>query len=96
MGNNAIFFLDENNVPVEVAGCPPDAFSETGQLWGNPIYDWEVLEKQNFDWWVARIKANLKLYDIIRIDHFRALNLTGKFLMAVKQPSMENGLRDQA
>ena len=69
--NNAIFYLDENNVPVEVAGCPPDAFSETGQLWGNPIYDWEVLEKQNFDWWVARIKANLKLYDIIRIDHFR-------------------------
>ena len=56
---------------MKVSGCPPDAFSETGQLWGNPIYDWGYLEKTNFEWWVDRIKSSLKLYDILRIDHFR-------------------------
>ena len=56
---------------MKVSGCPPDAFSETGQLWGNPIYDWDYLEKTNFEWWVDRIKSSLKLYDTLRIDHFR-------------------------
>lgn len=69
--NSDLFYLDEDKVPVEVAGCPPDAFSETGQLWGNPIYNWKALEKRGYDWWIARIKSNLKLYDVIRIDHFR-------------------------
>lgn len=66
-----IFLLDENKTPTVVAGCPPDAFSETGQLWGNPIYDWKALEKQEYLWWIERIDANRKIYDVIRIDHFR-------------------------
>ncbi len=68
-----IFWLDKNRNPVCVAGVPPDYFSETGQLWGNPIYDWKRLKESNFDWWVERVKANLMLYDILRIDHFRGL-----------------------
>ena len=57
--------------PLFVAGCPPDMFSETGQLWGNPIYDWDAMKKNNYKWWISRIKESLKLYDIVRIDHFR-------------------------
>lgn len=66
-----LFKLDEECQPITVAGCPPDAFTEDGQLWGNPIYDWEFLEATNFKWWVERMKQNAKLYDMIRIDHFR-------------------------
>lgn len=69
--NSDIFLLDNRNIPIRVAGCPPDAFSDTGQLWGNPLYDWGELEKRSFDWWIKRIKGNIKLYDMIRIDHFR-------------------------
>lgn len=66
-----MFMLDENKMPIKVAGCPPDAFSETGQLWGNPIYDWDYVDKDGYSWWIHRIRENLKLYDVIRIDHFR-------------------------
>ncbi|MFI3230238.1 MAG: 4-alpha-glucanotransferase [bacterium] len=69
--NSKIFKLDENKNPITVAGCPPDYFSETGQFWGNPIYDWEYLDKKGYKWWISRIKENLKLYDVVRIDHFR-------------------------
>ena len=69
--NSDLFLLDDDNRPLKVAGCPPDAFSETGQLWGNPIYNWEVMEEKGFKWWVKRIEGNYKLYDIVRIDHFR-------------------------
>ena len=69
-----IFQFDENKKPLKVAGVPPDYFSSTGQLWGNPIYNWEELKKTDFDWWKSRIKANLKLYDIVRIDHFRGFS----------------------
>ncbi|MGL6175016.1 MAG: 4-alpha-glucanotransferase [Cellulosilyticaceae bacterium] len=69
--NSELFQLDREKNPIVVAGCPPDAFSETGQLWGNPIYDWESMKKNNYSWWVSRIQESLKLYDIIRIDHFR-------------------------
>lgn len=65
------FLLDEELKPLKVAGCPPDAFSATGQLWGNPIYDWDYLKKDGYKWWIERIEANLKLYDVIRLDHFR-------------------------
>ncbi|MHC1749494.1 MAG: 4-alpha-glucanotransferase [Cellulosilyticaceae bacterium] len=65
------FMLDHAKRPTVVAGCPPDAFSETGQLWGNPIYDWAYLEKTGYSWWIDRIRESLKLYDVIRIDHFR-------------------------
>lgn len=65
------FLLDEHFNPTVVAGCPPDGFTPDGQLWGNPIYNWELMEKQHFTWWKNRIKQTLKLYDILRIDHFR-------------------------
>ena len=57
--------------PISVAGCPPDAFSETGQLWGNLIYNWDNMKKNNYEWWKTRIKESLSLYDVLRIDHFR-------------------------
>ncbi len=66
-----LFKLDENKVPTVVAGCPPDAFSSTGQLWGNPIYNWDAMEDDNYSWWITRIKQNLLLFDVIRIDHFK-------------------------
>ncbi|WP_024614290.1 4-alpha-glucanotransferase [Clostridium sp. Ade.TY] len=69
--NPDAFLLDINKEPIKVAGCPPDAFSETGQLWGNPIYDWDYLEKTGYAWWIDRVRESLKLYDIVRIDHFR-------------------------
>ena len=68
-----IFHLDNDLIPISVAGCPPDGFSDTGQLWGNPIYRWDVLEKRKFDWWISRIKSCYKMYDIIRIDHFKGI-----------------------
>ena len=67
------FLLDEKNMPVDVAGVPPDYFSEEGQLWGNPLYDWEAMKKDGYGWWIRRIGAAQRLYDVIRIDHFRGL-----------------------
>lgn len=64
------FKLDEEGRPSEVAGCPPDDFSDDGQKWGNPLYDWEKMEAEGFGWWKKRIAANGRLFDIIRIDHF--------------------------
>ena len=72
--NPEVFWLDEERQPVCVAGCPPDYFSETGQLWGNPLYDWDYLEDTGFEWWMGRIAAADKLFDITRIDHFRAFD----------------------
>ena len=66
-----IFELDADRKPIRVSGVPPDYFSETGQRWGNPLYRWDLLEKQGFDWWVARIRRALALYDDVRLDHFR-------------------------
>ena len=70
--NPQVFELDEDMKPTLVAGVPPDIFSTDGQLWGNPIYNWDYLEKTDFKWWKQRIIHNLKLYDVLRIDHFRA------------------------
>lgn len=69
--NNKLFVLDKNLIPQKVAGCPPDEFSKTGQLWGNPVYNWEELKNENYKWWIERVRASLKLFDVIRIDHFR-------------------------
>lgn len=69
--NPEIFNLDQNKIPYTVAGVPPDYFSATGQLWGNPVYRWDVLRERRYDWWIERIRHNIKLYDLIRIDHFR-------------------------
>ncbi len=68
-----LFQLDEALNPVNVAGCPPDAFSEDGQLWGNPLYRWDVMERDGFRWWIRRLAAAGKMYDIVRMDHFRGL-----------------------
>lgn len=65
-----LFLLDEKLVPKFIAGVPPDAFSATGQLWGNPLYDWDAMEEEDFEWWRQRILASGRLYDALRIDHF--------------------------
>ncbi len=69
-----LFQLDENNVPTAVAGCPPDGFSATGQLWGNPLYRWDYHEQTGFSWWIERLRYCFQLYDILRIDHFRGFD----------------------
>ncbi|MEP7200314.1 MAG: 4-alpha-glucanotransferase, partial [Chloroflexota bacterium] len=66
-----LFYLDKTGQPMVVAGVPPDYFSATGQLWGNPLYHWDVLAQRGFDWWIARVRATLQLVDIVRMDHFR-------------------------
>ena len=71
--NSELFKLNGNKEPEFVAGVPPDYFSETGQRWGNPVYDWEKLKETRYSWWGQRIKHNLKLFDVVRIDHFRGL-----------------------
>ncbi|MGR9052491.1 MAG: 4-alpha-glucanotransferase [Gammaproteobacteria bacterium] len=68
-----VFKLDENREMSVVAGVPPDYFSETGQRWGNPHYDWSYLEKTKFKWWVERMRTQIEMFDIVRIDHFRGL-----------------------
>ena len=72
--NPEIFMLNENLVPIKVAGVPPDYFSATGQLWGNPVYDWEASKKTNYRWWKERMKMNFEMFDMVRIDHFRAFS----------------------
>ena len=69
--NPELFQLDEKNVPLAVAGVPPDAFSKTGQLWGNPLYRWDYHKKTGYVWWIKRMKHCYKLYDVVRVDHFR-------------------------
>ncbi|MBQ7468936.1 MAG: 4-alpha-glucanotransferase [Pseudobutyrivibrio sp.] len=68
------FSLDDENYPVEVAGVPPDYFSADGQLWGNPCYDWDAMKKDGYRWWLRRIEGAVKLYDVLRIDHFRGFD----------------------
>ena len=72
--NPELFQLDEKNLPLGVAGCPPDGFSATGQLWGNPLYNWAYHKKTGYDWWLKRIAYCFDLYDIVRIDHFRGFD----------------------
>ena len=72
--NPELFQLDENNVPTAVAGCPPDGFSATGQLWGNPLYRWDYHAQTGYKWWVTRLWYVFKLYDVTRIDHFRGFD----------------------
>lgn len=69
--NRELFYLDDNGMPTVVAGVPPDYFSETGQLWGNPLYCWDVHHQSQYAWWVSRMRRILELVDIVRIDHFR-------------------------
>lgn len=71
--NRKQFSLDKNGNPTSVAGVPPDYFSETGQRWGNPLYNWAIMKKDGFRWWVDRMRSQYELFDLIRIDHFRGL-----------------------
>jgi len=66
-----LFHLDDRGQPTEVAGVPPDLFSETGQRWGNPLYDWEAMARDGYDWWRDRLRRTIELVDVVRIDHFR-------------------------
>ncbi|WP_029036208.1 4-alpha-glucanotransferase [Salinimicrobium xinjiangense] len=70
--NPELFKLNEDKNPTHVSGVPPDMFSKTGQLWGTPVYDWEELERREYAWWIDRLRQNLLLFDVVRIDHFRA------------------------
>ncbi len=72
--NPELFQLDEAHNPTAVAGCPPDAFSATGQLWGNPLYNWDYHRSTGFDWWVRRIAHCVTIYDVVRVDHFRGFD----------------------
>ena len=97
--NPKVFLLDEQTLkPIKIAGCPPDVFSSTGQLWGNPIYNWEYIEKTDYKWWIDRIKQSLKLYDVLRIDHFKGFeaywaipygNKTAEYGEWIKGPKMK-------
>lgn len=69
--NPTLFELDSSGKPTQLAGVPPDYFSEKGQFWGNPLYNWKIMKEQNYDWWINRLSANYLLYDVIRLDHFR-------------------------
>lgn len=69
--NPHLFWLDEEGQPTKVAGVPPDYFSATGQLWGNPIYRWDVMKQDGFSWWIRRFRAALEMFDLVRVDHFR-------------------------
>ena len=68
------FQLDENGLPTEVAGCPPDGFSADGQLWGNPLFHWERMREDGYAWWLRRIAFQFRIYDTLRIDHFRGFD----------------------
>lgn len=68
------FQLDEDHRPIEVAGCPPDGFSADGQLWGNPLFDWDFMESNGYQWWIRRIDYQCGIYDVLRIDHFRGFD----------------------
>jgi len=84
-----LFQLDEELHPTFVAGVPPDYFSKTGQLWGNPLYNWNSMAEDNFSWWVSRLRHSLQLFDILRIDHFRGL--VGYWSIPANEETAENG-----
>ena len=88
------FLLDQYLNPTVVAGCPPDGFSPDGQLWGNPIYNWELMKQQGFAWWLDRVGAAFKLYDILRIDHFRGF--AGYYNVPYGEATARNGKWDSA
>lgn len=87
--NPRLFQLDDDGIPLAVAGCPPDAFSATGQLWGNPLYDWDYHRQTGYEWWMQRISYCYQLYDILRIDHFRGFD--EYWSIPYGDPTAENG-----
>jgi 4-alpha-glucanotransferase len=83
------FKLDQDGKPIVVAGVPPDYFSETGQLWGNPIYDWERLRAEGFGWWIDRVRVAFEMFDLLRVDHFRGFAACWE--IPAGDPTAENG-----
>ena len=72
--HNEVLMLDPDRTPIKVAGCPPDGYAPKGQLWGNPLYNWDYLAETGYEWWIKRLSAALNMYDIVRIDHFRGFD----------------------
>lgn len=87
--NPELFYIDKNGKPTKVAGVPPDYFSPTGQLWGNPLYRWDAHRKQNYKWWIDRFQAVLNTVDIVRLDHFRGF--AGYWEIPANMPTAEIG-----
>ena len=87
--NPDLFFLDENSLPTVVAGVPPDYFSATGQLWGNPLYRWDVHKKTGYAWWLERLRSVLSFVDMVRLDHFRGF--AGYYEIPYGEPTAEKG-----
>ena len=87
--NSNQFLLDDDHRPSVVAGCPPDCFAEDGQLWGNAIYDYDFMEKDNFSWWKSRIAFSAKIYDVIRIDHF--IGIVRYYAIPAEDTTARNG-----
>ena len=87
--NPELFDFDEERRPRCVAGCPPDAFSVDGQLWGNPVYDWDYNKETGYEWWIKRLRACSEIYDILRIDHFRGF--AGYYCIPYGEPTARNG-----
>ena len=94
--NPELFQLDENNLPVAVAGCPPDGFSATGQLWGNPLYRWDYHKRMHYGWWMRRIAHCFKLFDIVRIDLSGDLMSIIPFPTEMRPHRTATGKRDRA
>lgn len=91
--NTELFQMDKELNPKKVAGVPPDAFSATGQRWGNPLYDWKKMEKTDFAWWRKRMEASAKLYDVIRIDHF--IGIVKYYMIPAEDEDARNGTYDK-
>lgn len=87
--NRELFQVDDNWEPVAVSGVPPDYFAKEGQLWGNPLYDWRLMQSRGFSWWVSRIRGLAQYFDLLRIDHFRALD--AYWSIPVDAPSARDG-----
>jgi 4-alpha-glucanotransferase len=87
--NPQLFFLDKHGNPTVVAGVPPDEFSATGQLWGNPLYDWKAHKKEGYAWWLARVHSSLEIFDVLRMDHFRGF--AGYYEIPAGHPTAEHG-----
>ena len=87
------FKLEKNGTPIVVAGVPPDYFSSTGQLWGNPLYDWERMQADGFRWWIERVRATLTVVDVVRVDHFRGFAACWKYPVVIRRQSVVSGLK---
>ena len=92
--NRQLFQINDEGQPIAIAGVPPDYFSKTGQLWGNPLYNWKAHEEEHFAWWIQRIKGNMRLFDYLRVDHFRGFE--AYWAIPFGNPTAEHGRWEKA